>query len=172
MSDGSNYYVAYYVQLTNNFNTTLPILQYTFEQFEQSAGAESDWWIAGTNTTSGAYYPNYKPGGTSVPTLTAYPSDCATVNSKGVPTDKSCIYANPGQTVTITLAACGPSLSTWDWGGTQRGANFDKGGSGCTSAAPNFTGASATAGITVVSFAYKGQILTEDLAFQGVAFTS
>jgi hypothetical protein len=179
ISGGSNYYVAFYVQITNNYNTTLPILQYTFEQFEQSAGDESDWWIVGSNTTmtNNVYYPNYKPGGTSVPTLTAYPTDCATVNSQGFPTDKSCLYVDPGKTVTITLAACGPSLAYWDWGGTRYGSSFDSGASGCTSSTPNIdsggsSSGSATAGITVISFAYKGQILTEDIAFQGVAFTS
>jgi len=175
ISGGSNYYVAFYVQITNSYNTTLPILQYTFEQYEQSNGGETDWWIVGTNATmvSNVYYPNYKPGGSAVPTLTAYPTDCGTVNAKGIPTDHNCIYVKPGQTVTLTLAACGPASSSWDWGGTQYATSFDNGASGCTSSTPSFgsTG-SATAGITVVSFEYKGQILTEDLAFQGAALTT
>jgi hypothetical protein len=176
ISDGSNYYVAFYVQITNNFNTTLPILQYTYEQFEPSAGSESDWWIVGTTAkmSNGVYYPTYNPGGTSVPTLTAYPTDCSAVNSNNVPTDTSCISVAPGQSVVITLAACGPSLTTWDWGGSQYGRSFDNGGSGCASSSPSMGSSgsgSATAGITVVSFAYNGQVVTEDLAFQGVAFT-
>jgi hypothetical protein len=179
MSDGSNYYVAYYVRVTNNFNTSLPILQYTYEQFEQSSGGESDWWIVGVNSTSftnyGAYYPTYAPGSSPyLPTLTAYPTDCAAVNSKNIPTDTSCIYVNPGKTVILTLAACGPSTAgvpaNWDWGGTRYASSFDS-TTGCTSATPSFgSGGSATAGITVISFEYKGQILMEDIAFQGVAF--
>jgi hypothetical protein len=164
-----NYYVAFYVQLTNNFNTSLPILATTFEQFDQSNGGESDWWIVGTNTTmtNGAYYPSYS---SSTPTLTAYPSDCTSVNGRNKPTDSKCIYINPGQTVTITLASCGPSSTTWDWGGSVGGGGSH---SGCVSSSPSIgSGGSATAGFTVVAFAYKGQIFTEDLAFQGVAFTS
>jgi hypothetical protein len=175
ISAGSNYYVAFYIQITNNFNTSLPLLQNTFEQFDQSAGGESDWWLVGTNTTmaSGVYYPNYNPGGTGVPTLVSYPTDCNVVNSKNVPTDSNCIYVNPGQTVTITLASCGPGKPNWDWGGNRYGNRFDSGVSGCTSATPSFgSGGSATAGTTVISFEYKGASLTEDLAFQGIAFTS
>jgi hypothetical protein len=168
ISAGSNYYVAFYVQLTNNFNTTLPILSTTFEQLDQSNGGESDWWIAGTNTssfmTNGAYYPSYS----GTPTLTSYPSDCSTVNANNKPTDSSCIYIEPGHSVVLTLASCGPSSSTWDWGSSYNGY-----GSGCVSASPAFgSGGSATAANTVVCFEYKGQTFTQDLAFQGVAVTS
>ncbi len=125
--------------------------------------------------SNGAYYPNYNPGASPLlPTLTAYPSDCNSVNSKNMPTDSNCIYVNPGQTVTITLAACGPSSSNWDWGGTQRGTYWDS-STGCLSggSTPSIgsTG-DATAATTVISFLYKGQTLTEDIAFNGVAFMS
>ena len=167
ISSGSNYYVAFYVQLTNNFNTSLPILSTTFEQLDQSNGGESDWWIVGTNTssfiTNGAYYPSYS----GTPSLTKYPSDCASVNPNNKPTDPTCIYLNPGQSVVITLAACGPASSSWDWGSSTTN------GSGCVSSSPSFgSGGSATAANTVVCFEYKGQTFTEDLAFQGVAVTS
>ena len=168
ISSGSNYYVAFYVQLTNNFNTTLPILSTTFEQLDQSNGGESDWWVVGTNSssfrTNGAYYPSY----TGTPSLTAYPTDCATVNGNNKPTDANCIYINPGQTVVLTLASCGPGSSTWDWGSST-----SNGGGSCVSSSPAFgSGGSATAANTVVCFEYKGQTFTEDLAFQGVAVTS
>jgi len=165
----TNYYVAFYVQLTNNFNTSLPLLATTFEQFDQSNGGESDWWIVGTNATlnNGVYYPSY----TATPSLVAYPSDCSSVNAQNKPTDNKCIYVNPGQTVTVTLASCGASSTTWDWQNTVGGSGGSRGG--CISAAPSIgAGGSATAGFTVVSFEYKGNILTEDLAFQGVAFTN
>jgi hypothetical protein len=165
----SIYYVAFYVQLTNNFNTTVPLVGTTFEQFDPSGGggSESDYWIAGVNTTTavqnGVWYPSY----TSTPTLTAYPSDCATVNAQNIPTDHNCIYIKPGQTFTITLAACGPSSSTWDWGSDPT----NNGGS-CVSSPPMYNvGPSATAGTTVVQFEYKGVVFTQDLSFQGVAFT-
>jgi len=167
ISSGSNYYVAFYVQLTNNFNTSLPILSTTFEQLDQSNGGESDWWISGTNTssflTNGAYYPTYG----SSPTLVAYPSDCGTVNANNKPTDHNCIYINPGQSVVLTLASCGPASATWDWGSST----YNSGG--CVSSSPAFgSGGSATAANTVVCFEYKGQVFTEDLAFQGVAVTN
>jgi hypothetical protein len=177
ISAGSNYYAAFYIQITNNFNTTLPILQYTYFQTEPSAASESDWWIAGTNSSmvNGAYYPNYacSSGCTSdIPVLTAYPTDCGTVNSANKPTDPNCIYVNPGQTVTITLAACGPGSSGWDWGGSQYGNSFDHGAS-CTSSTPSIgSGGSADEEIDVISFEYKGLTLTQDIAFQGVAFTA
>lgn len=177
ISGGSNYYVAFYIQITNNYNTTLPLLSYTFLQVDPSNGGETDWWLVGTNKTmsNGAYYPSYNPGTSPrLPTLTAYPSDCNIVNSKNVPTDSNCIYVNPGQTVTITFAACGSSSSNWDWGGTRYGTSWDS-SSGCLSGGskPDIgsTG-DATAATTVISFLYKGQTLTEDIAFNGIAFTS
>ena len=175
ISGGSNYYVAFYFQITNNYNTTLPLLQYTFLQVDPSSGGETDWWIAGTNAsmTNGVYYPNYPSSGT--PTLTAYPSDCNNVNSKNVPTDANCIYVDPGKTVTITLAACGFSSPSWDWGGSKRGNSWDFGSSGCISggSTPSIgSNGDATAATTVISFEYKGAALTEDIAFNGIAFTS
>lgn len=178
ISAGSNYYVAFYLSITNIFNKPLPLLQYTFEQFEAGAGNESDWWLVGTTAamSNGTYYPNYTPP-SGPPTLTPYPADCATVNSNNVPTDPDCIYVNPGQTVTITLAACGPGVSKWDWGSSQYGVHFDTlpVGVGCTSSTPylnnggSATG-SATAAITVISYEYNGLVYTQDIAFQGVAF--
>ncbi|MGD0478431.1 MAG: hypothetical protein ABSB29_09745 [Nitrososphaerales archaeon] len=182
ISGGSNYYVAFYIQITNNYNTTVPLLQYTFVQVDASGtGGETDWWLVGTNTTmsNGAYYPTYNPGASPLlPTLTPYPSDCNVVNPKtNVPTDKDCIYVNPGQTVTITLAACGYSSSNWNWGGSQYGDSWDNGINtvGCISggSTPSIpTVGDANAATTVISFWYKNQTLTEDIAFNGIAFTS
>ena len=187
MSAGSNRFVAFYLSITNTYSTTLPILQYTFEQFDSSSGNESDWWIAGTNTsmTGGVYYPTYPASGN--PTLISYPTDCANVYATAVPghpanspKDPACIYVNPGQTVTITLASCGPGVNVWDWGGSRYGAHFDTtpspGGAACTSSTPYLndnggTVGSATAAITVISFEYNGQVYTQDISFQGVAFT-
>ena len=183
LSGSSSSYVAFYIEITNNFNTTIPLLQNTFEQFDASTCdgcigvgiSESDWWLVGTNSTmvNSAYYPNYSPGasGTHLPTLVPYPADCNVVNAKNVPTDKNCIYLNPGQSTIITLAACGPSSSAWDWGGTKYGTKFDSGASGCVSTTPNIApGGMAAAGTTVLSYWYKGVDVTQDIAFQGVAF--
>ena len=178
ISSGNNYYVAFYMNLTNTFNKPLPLLLYTFLQFEASAGNESDWWLVGSTSamTGGVYYPTYNPA-SGHPTLTPYPNDCATVNSSNIPTDPNCIYVNPGQTVTITLAACGPSVAKWDWGGSQYGEHFDGGVAGCTSSPPYLNNAgsatgSATAAITVISYQNNGAVYTQDIAFQGVAITS
>jgi hypothetical protein len=180
ISSGSNYYVAFYLNLTNTFNKPLPLLQYTFVQLESSAGNESDWWLVGTTAkmTNLVYYPTYNPA-SGPPTLTAYPTDCGTVDSNNVPTDSNCIYVKPGQTVTVTLAACGPGVAKWDWGGSQYGVHFDSlpAGVSCTSSTPylNLGGSasgSATAAITVISFEYNGAVYTQDIAFQGVAFGS
>jgi hypothetical protein len=196
ISGGSNYYVAFYFQITNNYNTTIPLLQYTFLQVDPSAGGETDWWIVGTNTTmdNGVYYPTYNPSSSPMlPTLTAYPSDCGVVNPKtNIPIDNKCIYVNPGQTVTITLAACGYSSSNWDWGGSRYGDFWDNGDNtvgcitggstpsiGCISwsTTPPISCISrmagdATSATTVISFEYHGQTITEDIAFNGIAFTT
>jgi hypothetical protein len=176
---GSNYYVAFYLNITNNFNSPLPILSYTFVQFESNEN-ESDWWIVGTNKsmTAGTYYPTYNPVSGN-PTLLSYPADCSTVNAKNVPTDSNCLYVDPGKTVTITLAACGPGVSTWDWGGWKYGIHFGappaESVAGCTSSTPYLddggaSSGSATAAIIVISFEYNGAVYTQDIAFSGVAF--
>lgn len=183
ISGGSNFYVAFYIQITNNYNVTIPLLQYTFLQVDPSDGGETDWWLVGTNTTmsNGAYYPTYDPAtGSMIPTLTPYPSDCGNVNStNGRPYDSNCIYVNPGKTVTITFAACGFSSSNWDWGGYQHGNIWDNGNDtvgcipgGSTPSIDQYYAGDATAATTVISFEYKGETLTEDIAFNGIAFTS
>ena len=183
ISGGSNFYVAFYIQITNNYNTTVPLLQYTFMQVDPSDGGETDWWLVGTNTTmsNGVYYPDYDPGtGSQLPTLTAYPNDCNVVNPiNGRPIDPNCIYVDPGQTVTITLAACGFSSSNWDWGGDRYGMSWDNGNAtvgctpgGATPAIDMYYAGDATAATTVISFQYRGQIMTEDIAFNGIAFIS
>lgn len=183
ISGGSNHYVAFYIQITNNYNTTIPLLQYTFLQVDPSDGGESDWWIVGTNTTmsNGTYYPTYNPGTNPLlPTLTAYPSDCNVVNqTTRIPIDNKCIYVKPGQTVTITLAACGYSSSNWDWGGSPHGDTWDNGNdtAGCirggsTPSIDMYYPGDATAATTVISFEYRNQTQTEDIAFNGIAFIS
>jgi hypothetical protein len=178
ISTGSNYFVAFYLNITNTYNLPLPILNYTFVQIE-TVENESDWWIVGNTKTmtDGTYYPSYGGGGS--PTLTSYPTDCSTVNSNNVPTDPNCIYVDPGKTVTITLAACGPSVSAWDWGAWRYGTHFgtppSESVAGCTSSTPYLdnggsSSGDATAAIIVISFEYHGAVYTQDIAFSGVAF--
>jgi len=176
VSGSATYYLAFYLQVTNNFNTSIPILASTFLQVDPSAGGETDYWIVGTNTTmqNGAYYPNYAPTASpKLPTLTAYPTDCATVNAKNIPTDTKCIYVDPGQTVTLTLAACGQSATNWDWGGEQYGAWDSNTGCDTGGSQPGIaTTGSANEAETVISYEYKSMVLTEVITFNGVVFTA
>ena len=91
----TNYYVAFYVQLTNNFNTSLPLLATTFEQFGpiQRRGVRLVDRRDNATLNNGVYYPSY----TATPSLVAYPSDCSSVNAQNKPTDNKCIYVNPGR---------------------------------------------------------------------------
>lgn len=165
------FYVAFYLQVTNNFNTTLTIEPYTMMQIDQSDGGESDWWLAGdaNHLTNGTYYPNYSPGasGTHLPQLVPYPNPC----------NSACFALGPGQSQVLTLAACGYGSRGWDWGGVGQGAHFDSYyydyGGGCVSSWPNIgtTGqGSATVTTLVIAFLYNGKIYTQDIQFMGVAF--
>jgi hypothetical protein len=177
ISAGSNYYVSFYVQITNNFPATLEILPYTFLQLDAShpppvVGNETDFWLAGdvgTYNSTSHYYPNYCGSGgcaaNKLPTLAAYTGNEVTCAS----TPTNCIEVGYGKTVTLTLAACGYGATNWDWGGTRYAKNFDK-STGCTSSAPAFSNlGSATILTLVVGFLYKGQIYTQAIQFQGLA---
>ena len=111
LAGGSNYYTAFYVQITNAFNTTLTITKYTYLFGDPDISGELFYFLAGNYSSGGVYSPTYPASGT--PTLTAYPSDC------GVANDSNCLYVKPGQTVTLTIAACGYGSSSWAWGGSQ-----------------------------------------------------
>jgi len=176
ISGSTNYYVAFYVQVTNNFNSTLAILPYTFLQLDPShppptPGNETDFWLAGgasTYNSQGYYYPNYA---TNPPALAAYagtPTNCAETGPSWTPSP-NCIDIASGQTVTLTFAACGFGSSNWDWGGYRYGNGFDS-STGCVSPWPSFP-ASGSANIltAVLSFLYQGQSYTQDLQYQGMA---
>jgi hypothetical protein len=173
----SDYYDAYYVQVTNNFNTTLPLLQYSFFQTDPTRGGESDFYLVGVNNaafgTNGAYFPSYNTAGSGNPTLTGYPTDCATVGYNNVPTDPNCIYVEPGQTVILTFAACAASSTAWDWGGVAYGRAFDNSDSSVCfpQAPPNYFTPESTYLDIVLSFAYQGQVLDQNIPFQGETLT-
>jgi hypothetical protein len=174
---GSNFYVAYYVQVTNAFNTTVPLTQYSYLFGEPSNTGEAFFFLSGTNTTmtNGVYYPDYVPGNltTHFPALTPYPADCSVVNAKNVPLDPKCIYINPGQTVTLTFAACGYGASNWAWAGQQDADGFDN-SAGCTANPPNLCitqGACVPEGLAlgiVLGYYYHGY-LSQLMPFEGAA---
>lgn len=196
-SVGSDYYVAFYVSVTNNYPSSLEILQYSFLQFDSSyfnqfepntlgEGNETDFWLAGTANaynSAGAYYPTYS---TNPPTLAGYTGtllegnqhaqsnqvNCPETGPTWTPST-NCIDINYGQTVTLTFAACGYGSSGWDWGGRQYGRNFDSGSTGCDSSAPGW----ATVGVAsnlevVISYVLQGQIYAQAIQFQGEALTA
>jgi len=181
VSAGSNYYVAFYLQITNNYPAPLAILQYTFIQLDAShpppnVGNETDFWLAGAASTynaQGYYYPNYNPGAGNnyIPTLTAYAGNqvtCAETGPSWTPSP-NCIDIAYGQTVTITLAACGYGSTNWDWGGTHYARIFDS-TNGCTSSAPAFSSLGSANVLTlVICFLYQGQMYTQTIQYQGLA---
>jgi len=177
LSAGGNHYVAFYIEVTNNFNSSLTIMPYTMMQLDASDGGESDWWLAGNanSLSGGVYYPNYNPGGNNLPTLAAYPGG-ATCASTSPPS--GCFDLGPGQSQVLTLAACSYGSANWDWGGVPDADHFDV-KSGCISSWPLWGGVyghgSANDATLVISFYYynpstmKGFTYTQDIGFEGVA---
>ncbi len=175
ISGGGNKYVAFYIQVTNNFNTTLAILDYSLLQLDGSNANEADWFLVGVAATpqsSVTYYPNYCPGAgvgctNHIPALTAYTGN--EISCAGSPPPATCIDVMPGETVTLAFAACGYGSSSWEWAGANRGSSYDGGSSGCATSTPSFgSSGSAAAVITTLVYIYKGQVYTQDIAFQGV----
>ena len=173
----SDHYVAYYIQVTNNFNTTLAILQYSYFQTDPTLGGESNFYLVGPPssyssgscaTQTSCYFPDYtKP----TPTLQAYGGDaitCAeTPPSYSPPNPANCINIAPGQTLTLTFAACRIGSSDWDWGDSQYGRAFDN-PVGCSpQAPPNYQTPESTYLSIILSFMYKGQVYDQQIPFQG-----
>lgn len=194
LSVGSDYYVAFYISVTNNYPQPLEILQYTFLQFDSSyfnstnptvLGNETDFWLAGSANaynTAGDYYPAYS---TNPPTLAAYTgtflvgSQKAQANQVNCPEtgpswtpSPNCIDINYGQSITLTFAACGFGSTGWDWGGRHYAKNFDSGSTLCDSSAPGWASTGVASVLTVViSYVLQGQIYTQAIQFQGQALT-
>lgn len=173
ISGGSNYYVAFYVQITNNLNATLAITEYTYVFLDPTNGGESAYYLVGTATNpQTTYYPNYvsTSGNHYIPTLTAYTANqntCAeSPPNYNPPPPTSCIDIAPGQSETLTFAACGFGASNWSWGGTQYATTFDS-WAGCTTNPPWFGVPEGTYLSIIISYVYKGVDYTEAIPFQG-----
>jgi len=160
VTGSSSYYVAFYAQVTNNFNQTISILPYSYFQVDATVGADSPFFIVG-NPSSLPYIPNYNPGGNNVPTLSPYPTSCIASSTS------TCINVAPGQTVTLTFAACDISSTYWDWAGHSYGSQFDN-GNNCTTQPPSFSSNIATYGSMIITFPYNGQVYTQDVPFVGL----
>jgi flagellin-like protein len=164
----SSYYVAFYIQITNNYNVTLPILPYTYFMTDPSSGGESPFFIVGNPGGSGnpnlPYIPNYNPGGNGIPTLTPYPSTCIATSTA------SCINIAPGGSALVTFAACDIGSTWWDWAGSAYGRNFDN-GNACTTNPPSYQPNEATYLTILVTFVYEGQVYTQQIPFVGQTVT-
>ena len=165
----TSYYVAFYAQITNNYNTSIAILPYTYFQTDATVGYDSAFFLVG-NSSLPNYVPDYTgtSGSGNVPTLVPYPSTCIAANTS------ACIQVLPGHTVTLTFAACDIGLTWWDWAGSRDGAKFDAGGQArCTTQPPDFSSNIATYGSVVVTFTmltgnYKGQVYAQNIPFMGM----
>jgi hypothetical protein len=173
ISGGGNYYTAFYVSLTNNFNTTLAIMEYSYVFLDPTNGGESSYFLVGPATSPQVpYYPNYASSAAQkfIPQLTAYTGDqikCAeTAPNFLPPPPTTCINIAPGQTETLTFAACGFGASNWSWGGTQYATKFDS-NVGCTTVTPYFITPEGTYLSIIISFVYNGVNYTQAIPFQG-----
>jgi flagellin-like protein len=168
ISGSSSYYVAFYVQITNNFNVPLPILPYSYFLTDPTIGGESPFYLVG-NPSSLPYVPNYActSGCTNnIPSLTPYPSTCVATSTA------TCYSLAPGATVTLTFAACDISASQWNWAGSAYGRSYDNsvGGHcypGSYTNPPNYQQNEATYLSIIIAFVYNGQVYAQDIPFVG-----
>ncbi len=143
-----NTYVAYQLQVTNNFNSSLTILDQSFIENER-LGGDSTFFIVQDVSYSGT------------PAITAY--NC--------PTGASCvnpIAVSPGASATLDLAACPPASSSssgstvWGWQSAGGGS-----GSGCNGAGnPGWTPTEGDTVALVVFYSYKGNVYSQTLPFE------
>lgn len=98
-------YVTIYVQVTNTYNSTLDLLDYSYAQFI-SPGSDVDAYIVSGVSYSG-----------STGTITA--TSC-TDTPPSAPTG-TCVAVAPGSTVTVEFAASSAGGTTWEWGNADQG---------------------------------------------------
>ncbi len=114
----TQYYVAVYIQVTNTYSTPLTVLDGSYIQ-SVSPGIDFDLFV----TENPATYT------TSPPTLTAYQCIQATgAAPEDLESGQSCLTVEPGQTVTLMLAAAGQGSTTWEWGNAYPGGTTYVGG--------------------------------------------
>lgn len=165
----SSYYVAFYIQITNNYNSTIPILPQTYFMTDPTSGGESPFFIVGDPGGAGnpnlPYIPNYNPGvNGEVPTLTPYPSTCIAASTA------TCINIAPGRSVVMTFAACDIGSKWWDWAGSAYGTDFSNGNT-CTTRPPQYVPNESTYLTILITFAYNGQVYTQQIPFVGQTVT-
>lgn len=163
LAGGSNFYVAFYMQVTNVFNTTLAITQYSYTFGDPDISGEVYYFLAGNSNymSNGTYYPNYN----GAPSLIGYPANC-----DQSPTPSGCITVAPGQSVYLTFAACGYGSNGWAWGGQQDANGFDKNSVGCTGNPPSLIVPEGMVLGVVISFEYNGATYSQLMPFEGQAY--
>lgn len=167
---GNSYYVAYYIQVTNNFNVTLPVLQYTFFLTDPTIGSDSDFFLVGPSSNSSVYYPQY--AGSTTPSLVQNTGSVYSCDPLLGGAITNCIDISPGKTVTLTLAACNYGSNSWNWASDADGANNGGGSIGCSVGStsthpPDYTIPEASWLGIVVFFLYKGQVYAQMIPFSG-----
>ncbi|HEV2138971.1 MAG TPA: Ig-like domain-containing protein [Nitrososphaerales archaeon] len=187
ISSIANYYVTYYVQVTNNFNATLPILDYSYLFMDPGISTEAYSFLIGTATNPQVpYFPDYCTGGggsppcngaNDLPVFTPYTATAATCAesppSYNPPPPTTCIDVAPGQTVTLAFASCGYGASNWVWGGTPYAQMLDN-SAGCITTPPGFQN-SVPEGQTfaiVLSYLYKNVVYNQVMPFEGQTITN
>lgn len=189
------YYVAFYVKITNGWNSSLTILPYSYIEDDTTTGSESAFFLVGNSSVGDnngvspkyqTYYPNYAPGGNNVPTLTAYSPSVSQCNKPNP--GATCIQVESTRSVVLTFASCGiipVPQNNWNWGGIQYGNAFDSqtclpdnapcfdfvGGANPDNCPPTSVPISTYVSI-VISFLYKGQVYSQQIPFVGMIVTT
>ena len=179
---GNSYYVSYYIQITNNFNVSLPILQYSYFQTDSTLGNDADFFIVGPASNSSYYalptngnslIPTYYPTYTiASPTLQAYTGSVYSCNPTLGGVITNCIDVKPAATVTLTFAACNAGSNSWDWYNQANGDNSGGGAISCTingatTNTPSYTVPEATWLGIIIFFVYNGQVYAQQIPFAG-----
>ena len=185
ISGAANFYVTYYVQVTNNFNATLPLLEYSYLFMDPGISTEAYSFLIGTATSPQLpYFPNYCTGvgsplcgGNKLPVFTPYTATAATCAesppSFNPPPPTTCIDVAPGQTVTLAFASCGYGSSNWVWGGTSYAQQLDN-SAGCITTPPGFKN-NLPQGQTfaiVLSYLYKNVVYNQVMPFEAQTITN
>lgn len=111
---GSEKYVAFYIEVTNEYAQPLTILDGTYIQ-AVSSSIDLDWFIGGTYTSGQLKGAQYNAASGSFT-----PYDCV-YNGQNLAPSGNCETVPPGDTIYIMLAASAPATSAWTWGSSYGG---------------------------------------------------
>ena len=182
VSGFSDYYASYYVQVTNEFNATLPILEYSYLFMDPGISQEAYNFLVRTgDEPAGALLPQllrrWRVRKQRHPDLHPVHRDGRDLRGDRAELQSAlptvCIDVAPGQTVTLTFAACGFGASNWEWAGTSYAQQFDN-SAGCTTNPLGYLH-SIPEGQTLAidsSYLYKNQVYSQVMPFEGQDITN